>query len=118
MKYPRLKPELDRRKKLMPYQIAEIKKKRKRGIYGIKLAIEYQVDAATITYWTNEMYHKNHKQKAIKRSKKRWKNESERESLLEQGREIARYLKKVNPVWRKYKNQCSLLRNELVRLKR
>jgi len=56
MIYPRLSPELDRRRKLMPEDIKKIRHERERGRTTIYLAKKYKVSATLICYWTNEKF--------------------------------------------------------------
>lgn len=56
MIYPRLKPQFDRRRKLMPDDIKKIRLLRKRGFSLEKIAKIFEVVPCTIFYWTNEQF--------------------------------------------------------------
>ena len=98
MKYPRLKPELDDRKKLMPNDILEIKRLRKKGIGLQKIADIFGVSNSTIFYHTNRNYNEMIKREATETSKIFYHNN--KEYCRRCGKELARKLRKKHKEWR------------------
>ena len=98
MKYPRLSPELDRRRKLMPEDIKNIRHERERGRSTIYLANKYEVSATLIAYWTNEKF----RQKVIQSSKHQKKDMKRHKEL---DAESKKYIAKVNPLFKEYQKE-------------
>ncbi|MEM2259970.1 MAG: hypothetical protein QXR88_01725 [Candidatus Pacearchaeota archaeon] len=78
-KYPKLPPELDKRRKLMPEDIKEIRRLFNELITHmterqaiLKLAEEYGVSYATIYYWTHDKYRKEKRKKNVLTKAKWW----------------------------------------------
>jgi len=100
MKYPRLSPELDRRRKLMPDDIRDIRLERERGRTLKYLAKKFNVTIIAIFYWTNE----NYRQKILERSKHQNKN---RKTQNKYHQESKKYIRNVNPAFKEYQKEQS-----------
>ena len=76
MIYPRLAPQLDRRKKLMPEQIEEIRELAAGGKDAKSLAQDYNVSWQLIRYWTDSVYNQMIRDRA--RTKRNEKSDESR----------------------------------------
>ena len=98
MKYPRLKPEDDLRRKLMPNDIVKIRKMWREGRFSIQdIADVCHVSKELIKYWTNNSFKKRVLEKA--RMLRRDKNDEDRKK-----RELLRKIEKYHayPCIKKY----------------
>lgn len=103
MVYPRLKPELDRRKKLMPNDIENIRSRYKMGESEKRIASDYGVATPTIHYWTDDEYRKRCNLRSSKESSRRYREDPTK--WKEMVRESGQYVRSVNPAVRLYNNE-------------
>lgn len=100
MKYPRLNPKLDRRRKLMPWQILLIRRLKNIGLSTIYLAKAFNVSKTLILYYTNEEVRK----KVLDRARHlRSTKETQKESIV--------YIHKVNPKIKDYQRYINKKRS-------
>ena len=79
MKYPRLRPEDDLRKKLLPADIKQIRAFRSEGLPLRTIAERFNVSQALIVYWTDSTRRETVRRQAAKRRKiHNYKREAER----------------------------------------
>jgi hypothetical protein len=66
MDYPHLPPQKDRRRKLMPEDIDEIRTLFKGGMVRIAIANKFSVSESTIVYWTDEAFRQRQNENSSK----------------------------------------------------
>jgi len=100
MEYPKLKPELDRRRKLMPEDIENIRSRYERGESIAFLAKCFEVCKSTILYWVDENYRLNMLKRTAKHNAeyKKRNPDKHRQSC----KQTMRYIAKVNPLYNEY----------------
>ncbi len=107
--YPRLPPELDRRRVLTEREIAEMKELRQQGYTSRRLAEMYAVSKTIVLYHTNdEAYREKVNKKRYERIKQREKSEPKYKEFRKEGkREGSKSVLKRNDAGKKYKGKMT-----------
>ena len=100
MKYPRVNPLYDRRRKLTPSQISSIRLLYKRHWKPDTLAKRYKVSISTILYWTNKEYRRKNILSASLSARNRYKLDKTKHRKITNLSHL--YLRLINPQMNKY----------------